>query len=250
MSKVKSINQNGGFLRGSKNIIILLFLLLIGLSSCNLLLNIDTADFNDTERQYEVLSKYNDDNVIYKTNSEFVYQVDIKSPLKDTSYFIVLKVIPGSLFDQSKIKYKYYSNKNQLEKDSCNFWELTGLIENSKLIWLHPPRSKMKELELSAFPEIQKNKGIIKKNWKSKIHTGSNWEEYKNTNITSIYNYEKDTTLIFNSNKYECSRIRAVSTSKYGLVTTIYYFSNEIGFININYIFDKKIIKFNLLTLK
>jgi hypothetical protein len=213
-------------------------------------LNIDTADFNDTEGQNEVLSKYNDDNVIYKTNSEFVYQVNIKSPLKDTSYIIVLKVIPGTLFDQSKIKYKYYSNKNQLEKDSCNFWELTGLIENPKLIWLHPPRSKMKELELSAFPEIQKNEGIIKKTWKSKIHTGSDWEEYKNTNITSIYNYEKDTTLIFNSNKYECFRIRAVSTSKYGILTTIYYFSNKIGFLHLNYFFESKRININLISIK
>jgi len=237
-------------LKRSKNIIILLFQLLIGLTSCNLLLNIDTADFNDTEGQYEVLSKYNDDNVIYKTNSEFVYQVDIKSPLKDTSYFIVLKVIPGSLFDQSKIKYKYYSNKNQLEKDSCNFWELTGLIENNKLIWLHPPRSKMKELELSAFPEIQKNEGIIKKTWKSKIHTGSDWEEYKNTSITSIYNYEKDTTLIFNSNKYDCFRIKAISTSKFGLVTTMYYFSNKIGFLNLNYFFENKKIYIKLISIK
>ena len=237
-------------MKRSKNIIILLFQLLIGLTSCNLLLNIDTADFNDTEGQYEVLSKYNDDNVIYKTNSEFVYQVDIKSPLKDTSYFIVLKVIPGSLFDQSKIKYKYYSNKNQLEKDSCNFWELTGLIENNKLIWLHPPRSKMKELELSAFPEIQKNEGIIKKTWKSKIHTGSDWEEYKNTSITSIYNYEKDTTLIFNSNKYDCFRIKAISTSKFGLVTTMYYFSNKIGFLNLNYFFENKKIYIKLISIK
>ncbi len=237
-------------MKRSKNIIILLFQLLIGLTSCNLLLNIDTADFNDTEGQYEVLSKYNDDNVIYKTNSEFVYQVDIKSPLNDTSYFIVLKVIPGSLFDQSKIKYKYYSNKNQLEKDSCHFWELTGLIENNKLIWLHPPRSKMKELELSAFPEIQKNEGIIKKTWKSKIHTGSDWEKYKNTSITSIYNYEKDTTLIFNSNKYDCSRIKAISTSKFGLVTTMYYFSNKIGFLNLNYFFENKKIYFKLISIK
>ena len=237
-------------MKRSKNIIILLFQLLIGLTSCNLLLNIDTPDFNDTEGQYEVPSKYNDDNVIYKTNSEFVYQIDIKSPLKDTSYFIVLKVIPGSLFDQSKIKYKYYSNKNQLEKNSCNFWELTGLIENNKLIWLHPPRSEMKELELSAFPEIQKNEGIIKKTWKSKIHTGSDWEEYKNTNITSIYNYEKDTTLIFNSNKYDCSRIKAISTSKFGLVTTMYYFSKKIGFLNLNYFFENKNIYIKLISIK
>ena len=237
-------------MKRSRNIIILLFQLLIGLTSCNLLLNIDTADFNDTEGQYEVPSKYNDDNVIYKTNSEFVYQVDIKSSLKDTSYFIGLKVIPGSLFDQSKIKYKYYSNKNQLEKDSCNFWELTGLIENNKLIWLHPPRSEMKELELSAFPEIQKNEGIIKKTWKSKINTGSDWEEYKNTNITSIYNYEKDTTLIFNSNKYDCSRIKAISTSKFGLVTTMYYFSNKIGFLNLNYFFENKNIYIKLISIK
>lgn len=248
MNKNNLTNLNGGFLRKS-NYILILFLILIALSSCSLLLNIDMTDFDDTDGKIGLNSKYNDDNEIYKTNREFIYKIDVKSVDKDTTYFVGLKIIPGSLFDQSKIKYKYYSNENQIEKDTCDFWELTGLIENKKLIWLHPPRSNMKELELSAFPEIQKHKGIIKRTWKSIIHTGPDWEEYKNINITSKYSYEKDTTINFQSNNYKCFKIRAISNSKIGRVISIFYFSNEIGFLNLKYFFDDKMIKFKLLSI-
>ncbi len=67
----------------------------------------------------------------------------------DTNYNHILYSFPG--FDQSVILYDYCSLDGSVILN-----EGTGLIENDKNIWVHPPRSRMFSiLELNPFPFIQ-----------------------------------------------------------------------------------------------
>ena len=213
-------------------------------SSCALIFN--TADFEDTEGKQNIVSKYNDDNIVYKTYRTFVYQIDKDSISKQTS-LIHLKVLPGDLFKQTKIKYKYISENSNSTSDSTDFWELTGLIENSSNCWLHPPRSKFYELEFSAFPEIRKAKKKITPKWTSKIYTGNSWGEYKNIIINSSYIHLNDTLIKFKNDLIQCNVISASAKSKFGKVQSEFYWSEKHGFIELNYYFNKETIKLKLI---
>ena len=235
-----------------KIILICSFLILISVTSCGLIFNYDSIDFEDTENRKDIISLYNEDNIIYNTNNSFVYEI-IKDSINKTKTinYVVLKIIPGSLFKQTKVKYKYFKSLSNLIKDSSFFWELTGLIENNKNIWIHPPRSQYYELEFTAFPEIIFNKddNKIKTKWKSTTYTGPEWDKYKNISITSNYNLDSDTILNFENTNYLSQKIIAYSTSKFGNIKSEFYFSNLIGFIQLNYFFKDEIIKMRLINI-
>jgi hypothetical protein len=235
-----------------KIILIYSFFILVSATSCSLLFNYDPIDFEDTENRKDIISLYNEDNFIYKTNRSFVYEI-IKDSISKTkiSNYIELKIIPGSLFKQTKIKYKFFNSLSNLTKDSSFFWELTGLIENNKNIWIHPPRSQYYELEFTAFPEIiiKKDNNKIKTKWKSTTYTGSEWGLHKNISITSKYNFDTDTILNFENINYVCQKIIAISTSKFGNTKSEFYFSNLIGFVQLNYFFKDETIKIRLIKI-
>ncbi len=235
-----------------KIILVCSYLILISVTSCGLMFNFDPIDFEDTEDRKDIISLYNEDNIIYKTNSSFVYEI-IKDSIKKTTTnnYIVLKVIPGSLFKQTKIKYKYFNSFSNLIKDSSYFWELTGLIENNKSVWIHPPRSQNYELEFTAFPEIKikKDENKIQTKWKSITYTGPEWDNFKNISIVSKYNLVSDTILNFENTKYLCQKIIAFSTSKFGIIKSEFYFSNLIGFVQLNYFFQDETIKMRLIKI-
>lgn len=138
----------------------------------SLLFAIKAYGFRQTQAVTDtVICNETTDNQIYTVSSEFVfvlrknmhqlsnYESDTIQNCSADSLELILKMnISGScFFDQTMISYSY------LSKDSILDYEITGLVENKKQIWIHPPRGFFKEMELAPYPEIR----FKRKKWKS-----------------------------------------------------------------------------------
>lgn len=91
------------------------------ITSCSPILKILLKkSIEDTEGKENIKSKYNDDNLIFKTNKEFNYKtfrivnndtlpVEIYST-NDTVLVdkVQLKILPGKFFNQTKIKWNFH----------------------------------------------------------------------------------------------------------------------------------------------
>ncbi len=170
------------------------------------------------------------------------------TPIKDTSVNtvtkVILKVVNGLEpfikihpdYNQTVIKYKYILKNSRVISA-----ESTGLIENEKNIWFHPPRNHLfKILEINPFPFIQKPYSIGNK-WSWELEIGSFWGDKRwktwTGNIISKTEYQitSNKEIITNIGKIECFEITGVSKSKIGETKLISYFNKEYGFIRLNY---------------
>ena len=111
------------------------------------------------------------ENLIYPTYSVFTFllkttvepkdfRIDtILYPLEKFQIPIVLqlKILPGCYADQTMVKYEY------LMGDSIFNNETTGLIEDKKGIWIHPPRGLIAEATFSPYFEYR----FGQKKWRS-----------------------------------------------------------------------------------
>jgi hypothetical protein len=94
---------------------------------------------------------------------------------------------------------EYFKKKDSKHNFNCNE-ESTGLIDNNKNLWIHPPRTyTFKILQLSPFPFYYLDE--TKKNWSWDLETGGSyldprWINYQGS-IKIKFNYErqKDETL-------------------------------------------------------
>jgi len=121
--------------------------------------------------------------------------------------------------------------------------EKTGLIENSKNIWMHPPRMALfKILELNPFPYV-KFPCEIGEEWIWKLTIGDMWgdERWKTWNgqIENNYFYkivekEKITTQFYEN--IDCWIIDATAKSELGETFLRSYFNEQIGFVKWEYI--------------
>lgn len=149
---------------------------------------------------------------------------------------LILQVKKGSFFiSQQKISWSLTKYKpNGIIKE---FKGITGVVEDSARIWLHPPRlAFLKFTELTAFPEI---KFPIKsgKTWSSTIHIGKGWGKWENEKVKSKYEIIGKTDLEhINANFSECYEINAVSVSKFGEYETSYCFNPKYGFVYFKYV--------------
>ena len=153
-----------------------------------------------------------------------------------------MRVFPGECRNkgQSCIEFRYIMNAG----DSVSRWEKTGLIENKKNIWLHPPRLWFfRILEINPFPFIQKpyEKG---NKWHWSLEIGSQWgdprwKEWEEENIENQYTYEiSDVNRPIHTplGELKCCKIDSYSESELGKTYLTAYFNETYGFVRLEYI--------------
>lgn len=209
-----------------------------------------TYEFNDKNSKL-LLSlsdgsfKWSDSDTLLNNNSIFLKEID-------------MQVIKPKLFSrtnrfQSELLINYIFDKQEF---SLKEW--TGLVENNKNIWLHPPRANLFEtLELSPFPfvkyplkigKVWTNILIINKSWYQKLNFSGNWE--KSIPHKSIYEIKSREYLIINGKNLVCWVINAKAKSSIGVTNSVFYFNEIYGFVKIvhsNY--DGSKITFKLIEL-
>lgn len=217
----------------SLTFIFLIFFNFLLLTSCRVF-QIDETQFDDTEGLIDLKSPCNDDNQINNTNNVYLYEINKKSNNLSVTSWVKMKVLPGCLYKQTKIKFEYFENEGFLQIDSSSNYEITSCVENKKSLWIHPPRSFEKYMELTAFPEIKslENK---RKTWKSGLLIGSGYEELDGLYVKSVYTFDGEKKVKFDNDSLLVSVYTAISTSKLGKTYSSFLFSNKVGFLEMKH---------------
>ena len=124
------------------------------------------------------------------------------------------------------------------------FWnnEMTGVIENVKNIWMHPPRTNFfKILEINPFPYVKEPMEVGNK-WNWKLKFGSHWSDkrwlfWEGSN-ENVYNYEIIDKSIFKTKlgDIECFVITSTAMSNLGKTKLTSYFNSQYGFVKLDYV--------------
>lgn len=238
---------------------------------------IEKPIFNDTSQ-----NRYSIDNISYKLNTIFVYDYyfidklgnknkfmkdesfSTENPmnlinLNDSSQKTITDLIifvnnplkffanDDSVYTQTLFNY-FYTNKGNndaLFYNNQEHWEeITGVVDNKKNLWIHPPRSySFKILELNPFPFY--NLDTCKKSWHWKLSVGGSYLDSRWINWTEIininYNYvrSKDEILSTSLGKIKCKTVSAVANFEYGdkFAKTYLksYYHQDYGFVKLDY---------------
>jgi hypothetical protein len=163
---------------------------------------------------------------VNQTNKNVVTNIKLKILKKDLHY-------TDPIHCQTAITYTL--DKNNL------YSEMTGLIENSKNIWLHPPRLKLFSiLELNPFPYV-KFPLEIGKSWSWSLEIGGQWGDKRwkewSGNIENKYQYKIVGKKIMKTSvgSLECYVIESQAKSELGITKLISYFNEQYGFVKLDY---------------
>lgn len=139
-------------------------------------------------------------------------------------------------YDQTVIQFEY-----PIETGRSAFSSHSGVIENEKNIWMHPPRDQyFRILELNPFPFI-KAPYEVGNTWQWELGIGGFWgdERWKTWegSINNEYRYEitdkKAITTIFGD--LEVYEITATAQSELGETGLTALFDEQYGFIELDY---------------
>jgi len=211
-----------------------LFLFLINFACKSSEIEVYIEDIPDELLSNE--NRFDIDNVIYSVDKEFLFEVkflvnskEVDTELKRIKMIIQGTTKPFSNFDsdysQTVIKYDYFnSNNERLHR------ERTGLVENSKNIWLHPPRMDIAEiLQLSAFPFIR----FDKNKWIWKLDAG--YQDYKDVHLVSEYKKSKPINFATDFGDLKCIPINVITKSHIGESSSKFLFTEKYGFVNLEF---------------
>lgn len=174
-------------------------------------------------------NKYDIDNSTYKVNNSYLYTFSVykeNEKINSIIKYIRLNIIGGTKpfsnfnpnYNQTVIQYEYLDSEY-----SILFSEKTGLVENNKNIWLHPPRTHDAGiLQLSAFPYLKFEKT---KKWTWKLE--ASYEDYKNLNL--VHEYKKEENVIYGN--LNCIQINAETRSEAGSTSSKFIFNDPTGFL-------------------
>lgn len=126
-----------------------------------------------------------------------------------------------------------------------------GAIEKPAYIWMHPVRSNQYLLtELAPFPEARfpLEDG---KNWNNQLFIYKAFGTFEGT-VTSNYTVSKPENRVYDFDTLNCWKITGIGIhERLGRNEAVYYFNEEYGFTEMNYIFyNKQKINFKLLSLR
>lgn len=181
-------------------------------------------------------NRYDLDNVIYPVDKKFVYNFKFLVDKKevDTELKKIIMTIKGTTkpfsnfnsdYSQTVIQYEYFDADNKRMHK-----ERTGLVENSKNIWVHPPRMDFAGiLQLSAFPFIR----FDKKQWIWKLDAA--YENYQDVQL--IHNYKKLKPVIYNTEfgELKCIPIDVSTRSHIGETSSNFLFNEKFGFVRFEF---------------
>ncbi len=225
-------------------------------------------------------ARYNKDNIVYTSEREFMFNyivLDGKDSLKvqfskkeyGIPEWILVKTTDADTMTVQKIGMKvlpYFMNNTQT---GCQFnyynhekiignYEWTGLIENRKNVWLHPPRHQFFSiLEFSPFPFIKMPLKIGKK-WQSGLTIGY-FNSYQRFNLTwegilpsnEVLEITDKIDLETAFGKLPCWVVKAVSKSALTEAHSTFYFNEQYGFVKLDHVlFDKRRLIFELVEVK
>lgn len=141
---------------------------------------------------------------------------------------------PG--YDQSVIQFEY-----PLKTGQSRFSSHSGVIENEKNIWMHPPRDKyFRILELNPFPFI-KAPYTVGNQWQWELEIGSFWgdERWKTWEGSIINKYEYEITqkkrVKTSFGDLEVYEIRSTANSRIGETGLTALFNEKYGFVELDY---------------
>lgn len=165
-------------------------------------------------------------------NPKSVFQI-ILSVNSGLSPFI--QQIPD--YNQTVITYNFKMLNGELWTN-----EMTGVIENEKNSWLHPPRTDFfKILELNPFPYIKAPYRVGTK-WEWKLKFGSHWADKRwlmwegpNENRYA-YTITKESTILTKLGKLNCLLITSTAHSNLGQTKLTSYFNTVYGFVKLDYV--------------
>lgn len=153
----------------------------------------------------------------------------------------VSKLMSEMSKQQTIIKYEYFTGH-----DRFFIGELTGVIEDTTKIFLHPPRSNGLIInELNPFPEI-KLPIKIRDTWRKELYISNpilksikikDIEELDGLSVKFTYTVDKEHFYQHNTlGKLKCYRVKGVSDKYFWGQTSIEFdFSPKYGFLNIEY---------------
>lgn len=228
------------------------------------------------EDQADIENPFSIDNDIYKIGKKFTYEFVYKDSIGTIQDFYVnradfswqlgkepkgdfarvdkieLSVSPrgkqDSTYHQTNIIYRLLDKNN-----SQVLLSGTGLVENEKNIWIHPPRQgAFKVLQLSPFPFIQKPYEVGNEfYWQFTV--GEHYSDPRYCAWTGLVKIKNHYTILDNRSmdtpfgQTEIMEIKGVSTSRLGSSQLIAYFSKQFGFIELRYTnIDKSMIEMKL----
>lgn len=168
---------------------------------------------------------------IEKKDSQSVYQVTLKVK-SGLSPFI--QNFPD--YNQTVILYDYKMLNNQYLGN-----EMTGVIENKKNVWMHPPRVYFfKILEINPFPYI-KAPYVVGNKWNWKLNIGDYWSDKRwlkwQGENQNIYQYQitEKTEIITKLGKIVCFVVESEAKSNLGITKLKSYFNENLGFVKLDY---------------
>lgn len=216
----------------------------------------------------------NDDNIIFRTGSIHKYSVQYFDSLKNEKIILLddmhfgesesypianqgdttaitngIKYLEMRVEDsradnvtneyQTTIEYVFFN----FESKPLLFTSRTGVVDNERNIWLHPPRiGPLKILNLSAFPFV-KFPIIVGDTWSYDMTIGKNWSHkdfgglWKTGTDKFIHQYKVigESSLVTNGHSHSCFKISSITKSKIGESSCTFYFSNEYGFLRMSF---------------
>lgn len=218
-------------------------------------------------------NRYTANNLIFRANTQFVYAYqhmgkEGKTWLVDTSTegsdwqhgwkFVPIDSARLSTIDNVKITVeaglepfiKNIPDYNQTvirfdyptRQGTSNFHSVSGVVENEKNVWMHPPRDKyFKILELNPFPFIRAPY-VVGTAWTWSLKIGSmwgssRWKTWEGTiENTCHYEITDKGNVATALGNLECLEVTATASSRLGKTKLTALFNRTHGFVRLHYV--------------
>lgn len=198
-------------------------------------------DAEDVECDSTIYCSINSDNSIFKPNREFIYLLKTtvspknfreripqdSSDVLEVPILLNLKVLPECFFNQTRIKYEY------IVGDSV-YSEITGLVENKNRVWIHPPRSLIKEVSYSPFFDYR----VKTSKWRETTvvvgNSDVNISDRKVIWAKTKYSVANDTIFRFDGVDLKCKKIQVTTKHKNARYQSVMLFNDKLGFVSID----------------
>jgi hypothetical protein len=144
-------------------------------------------------------------------------------------------LVHDSSYSQTVISYQYLNHFGELIAS-----EQTGVIDNAKDIWLHPPReNNFKILEINPFPIVLLEDTTIYWSWSVEVWQSWSDPRWKVWNgiiiIKNEYKRLKNEIIETEFGKLDCLVSEGIGTSKIGNTYLKSYFNTKYGFVRLEY---------------
>ncbi len=149
--------------------------------------------------------------------------------------------------DEILVRYAYSeadsttTSKYQLNKGILDRWwmdrGIEGVVENADEIWMHPFRfNQYNFTEVAPFPEV-KFPLSVGKTWTGNLRIMDGWGDWDNSTGNMHYEVEAQEPVDTRFGRIEnCWKIKSRSKYKFGESYLDYWFSEELGFVRMDYV--------------